>query len=162
MWKFQYWICRLNYHSLSWISQYPYIETETGSEHAIKHFRYIFLILHSLYEWWNHSKVQGKSFTAQKMKFSIKDSCSKCDKIRSFLRIWSHLQEKSLTENLIFVQWLDILSNVRCWYSSLSITSNIGNFFFFSFLVDITHQTDMVFYMCDCTFKHAKHAFKTI
>ena len=38
----------------------------------------------------------------------------------------------------------------------------ISETFFFSFLVDITHQTDMVFYMCDCTFKHAKHAFKTI
>ena len=29
--------------------------------------------------------------TAQKMKFSIKDYFSKCDQIRSFLRIWSHL-----------------------------------------------------------------------
>ena len=41
--------------------------------------------------------------TAQKiMKFSIKDFFSKCDKIRSFLRIWSHLLKKSLIENFIF------------------------------------------------------------
>ena len=38
------------------------------------------------------------------MKFSIKDSFSKCDKIRSFLWIWTHLLEKSLMENFIFVQ----------------------------------------------------------
>ena len=41
-------------------------------------------------------------FTAQKMKSSIKDFSSKCDQIRSFLRIWSHLLEKSLIENFIF------------------------------------------------------------
>ena len=42
------------------------------------------------------------SFTAHKMKFSIKDFFSKCDQIRSFLRIWSHLLKKSLMENFIF------------------------------------------------------------
>ena len=41
------------------------------------------------------------TFTAQKMKFSIKDFLSKCDQI-SFLRIWSHLLKKSLMENFIF------------------------------------------------------------
>ena len=40
--------------------------------------------------------------TAQKMKYSIKDFFSKCDQTRSFLRIWSHLLEKSLMENFIF------------------------------------------------------------
>ena len=39
--------------------------------------------------------------TSQKMKFSIKDFFSKCDQIRSFLRIWSHLLNKSLVENFI-------------------------------------------------------------
>ena len=29
-------------------------------------------------------------YTAQKMKISIQDIFSKCDQIRSFLRIWSH------------------------------------------------------------------------
>ena len=36
------------------------------------------------------------------MKFSIKDSFSKCDQIRRKLRIWSRLLKKSLTENFIF------------------------------------------------------------
>ena len=41
-------------------------------------------------------------YTAQKMKFSIKDFSSKCDQIRRKLRIWPHLLEKSLMENFIF------------------------------------------------------------
>ena len=45
---------------------------------------------------------RGASYTAQKMKFSIKDFFSKCDQIRSFLRIWSHLLRKSFMENFIF------------------------------------------------------------
>ena len=36
------------------------------------------------------------------MKFFIKDFFSRCDQIRSFLRIWSHLLKKSLMENFIF------------------------------------------------------------
>ena len=40
--------------------------------------------------------------TAQKMKFSIKDFCSKCEQIRSSMRVWSHLLKKSLMENFIF------------------------------------------------------------
>ena len=42
------------------------------------------------------------NYTAQKMKFSIKDFFSKCDQIRSFLQIWSHLMKKFLMENFIF------------------------------------------------------------
>ena len=42
------------------------------------------------------------TFTAQKMKFSIKDFFSKCDQIRSFMRIWSQLLEKFLMENFVF------------------------------------------------------------
>ena len=37
------------------------------------------------------------------MKFSIKDFFSKCDLIRRKLWIWSHLLEKSLMENFIFL-----------------------------------------------------------
>ena len=40
-------------------------------------------------------------FTAQKMKFSIKNLFSKDDQIRRKLRIWSHLLKKSLMENFI-------------------------------------------------------------
>ena len=40
------------------------------------------------------------------MTFFIKDFFSKCDRIRSFLRIWSHLLKKSLMENFIFcAEW---------------------------------------------------------
>ena len=38
----------------------------------------------------------------QKMKFSIEDFFRKCDQIRSFLSIWSHLMKKSLMENFSF------------------------------------------------------------
>ena len=41
-------------------------------------------------------------YTAQNMKFSIEDFFSKCEQIRSFLRIWSHLLKKFLMENFIF------------------------------------------------------------
>ena len=40
--------------------------------------------------------------TPQKIRFSIKDFFGKCDQIRSFLWIWSHLPKKSLMENFIF------------------------------------------------------------
>ena len=43
-------------------------------------------------------------FTNQKMKFSIKDFFSKSDQIRIFLRIWSHLLNKSLMENFLFCE----------------------------------------------------------
>ena len=48
------------------------------------------------------SKLEQLSYTAQKMKFSIKDFLSKSDQIQSFLRIWSHLLKKSLMEIFIF------------------------------------------------------------
>ena len=47
----------------------------------------------------NHFHVAD---TSQKMKFFIKDFFSKCDQIRSFLQIWSHLLKKSSMENFIF------------------------------------------------------------
>ena len=49
-----------------------------------------------------HAAIIGYTNTAQKMKFSIKDFFSKCDQIRSFLWIWSHLQKKALMENFIY------------------------------------------------------------
>ena len=44
----------------------------------------------------------GEFHICTKMKFSIKDFFSKCDQIRSFLRIRSYLLKKSLMENYIF------------------------------------------------------------
>ena len=53
------------------------------------------------------------SYTAQKTKFSTKDFFSKCDQIRSFLRIWSHLLNKSLMENCIFCAVLFIVVSFK-------------------------------------------------
>ena len=39
----------------------------------------------------------------QKKTFSIKDFFSKCDQIRSKMRIWSHLLKKFLIKNSFFV-----------------------------------------------------------
>ena len=46
---------------------------------------------------------------------------SKCDEIRSFLRIWSHLLNKSLMENFIFYAVIlhDILTDISITYYSL-------------------------------------------
>ena len=46
--------------------------------------------------------MENSRYSAQKMKFSIKDFSSKYDQIRRRLRIWSHSLEKSLMENFIF------------------------------------------------------------
>ena len=51
-------------------------------------------------------------FTAQNMKFSIKDFFSKRDQIPSFLQIWSHLLKKSLMENFIFCAVVSISQEV--------------------------------------------------
>ena len=45
------------------------------------------------------------------MKFSIKGFFSKCNQIRSFLRIWSHLLKKSLMENFIAVNQAQLMIN---------------------------------------------------
>ena len=57
------------------------------------------------------------------MKFSIKDFFSRCDQIRSFLRIWSHLLIKSLMGNFIFCAVLVILAIPV----SISNAGNVGN-----------------------------------
>ena len=66
------------------------------------------------------------------MKFSIKDFFSKCDEIRSFLRIWSHLK-KSLMENFIFcavnskTKYLEQSKEVQQNYRGLE---NVDTYFF--------------------------------
>ena len=55
----------------------------------------------------------AKSYTAQKMKFSIQDFFIKWDQIRSFLRIWSHLLKKSWMENFIFCAVVAESSNLQ-------------------------------------------------
>ena len=53
------------------------------------------------------SDALERAATAQKMKLSINDFFSKCDQIRSYLRIWSHLLKKLLIENFIFNAVMD-------------------------------------------------------
>ena len=48
------------------------------------------------------STLHFQIITAQKVKLSIKECFSKCDQIRSFLRIWSHLLKKYLIEEFTF------------------------------------------------------------
>ena len=51
--------------------------------------------------------IKSNESLHKKMKFSIKEFFIKCDQIRSFLRMWSHLLKKKLYEKLyFFVQWL--------------------------------------------------------
>ena len=64
--------------------------------------------------------------TAQKMKFSIKDFSSNCEQIRSFLRIWSHLLEKSLVENFIFCA---VLNSPSDYFESLPLHYFLSIFF---------------------------------
>ena len=58
------------------------------------------------------------------MKFSIKDSFSKCDQIRRKLQIWSHLLKKSLMESFFLCSARDscinqLLSIIHDIYKSL-------------------------------------------
>ena len=50
----------------------------------------------------NFNASQNIRHCTKKMKFSINYFFSKCDQIRRFLRICSHLLKKSLMENFIF------------------------------------------------------------
>ena len=53
-------------------------------------------------------------YTAQKTKFYIKHFFSKCEQIRSFLRIWSFgLLKKSLMENFIFCAVTEMINEKK-------------------------------------------------
>ena len=62
-------------------------------------------------------------FTAQKMKFSIKDFFSECDQIRSFLRIRSNFLKKSLMKNFyaVILEYMD-------WFTVRYVQSHIQNY----------------------------------
>ena len=89
-----------------WMQQWFYLGIKINFywkfiEHARTHTWFIlftYAITYELYSFW-------RIRTVQKMNFSIKDFFSKCDQIRSFLRIWSHWLKKSLMETFIFVRW---------------------------------------------------------
>ena len=70
----------------------------------------------------------------KKTKFSIKNFVSKCDQIRSSMRIWSHLLKKSLMKIFIFCAELllpsesfFILRIYNIWPSDLSSWQNPAN-----------------------------------
>ena len=63
------------------------------------------------------------------MRFFITDFFSKCDRIRSFLRIWSHLLKKSLMENFIFCTVLFIKDLVFFIQNSILSIYADGNHF---------------------------------
>ena len=78
------------------------LSRSTSSYHFTQYYVYQWILTGSL-----------KS-NAQKMKLSIKDFFSKCDQMRNFLRIWSHLLKKSLIEILIFCEL--IMSTTMLFY----------------------------------------------
>ena len=80
--------------------------------------KYVFKYNYFLTRW----RKLKESFTAQKMKFSIKYFFSKCEQIRRKLRIWSHLLKNPQWKTLIFVQYLllCLYIGLMSWVSKLS------------------------------------------
>ena len=71
------------------------------------------------------------SLPEQKMKFSIRDFFSKCDQIRNFLRIWSHLLKKYLMEKLLWVvlkMFVLIKKSIFISYTIIFVTEYLSNY----------------------------------
>ena len=96
-----------------WVANYSYFNIKSVTSVTDAYFRTLSCIYETRY-------LAG--FTAQKMKFSIKNFLSKCDQIHRKLRIWSHLLKKSWTENFIFC------AVVLSKYSKVSKKSVLKNF----------------------------------
>ena len=83
------------------------------------------------FHWDGDGEIRGTIYTAQKMKFSIKDFFSKCDQIHSFLWIWSHLLKKSIMENFIFcavskpIKWFTIAAISMHFYWNIRYTGSV-------------------------------------
>ena len=60
------------------------------------------------------SSLNTKTFTAQKLKFSVNDFLNKYEKISRKMQIWSRLLKKSIIEIFIFCEWLQSCS-LRFW-----------------------------------------------
>ena len=68
-------------------------------------------------------QIRKESGTAQKVIFSIEDFFSKCDQIRSFLRIWSHLLKKSLRKSFIFCA---VWKHSDPYVTIINLTANVN------------------------------------
>ena len=64
--------------------------------------------------------LKQSCYTAQKMKFSIKDFFSKCDQIRGKMGISSHLLKKSLMENFNFCALLQPLMKNEFFFADIN------------------------------------------
>ena len=71
---------------------------------------------------WMIFSLNIQTLLHKKMKFCIKDFCSKCDQIRRKLRIWLHLLKKFLMENFIFCAVLFVVRRAgsSLFYSMIS------------------------------------------
>ena len=78
------------------------------------------------------------------MKFSMRDFFSKCDQIRSFLRIWLHLLKKSFMENFIFVEWIFIINVWRAPKYTSEITENIIDIIFVTAVKQTIQPSDIL------------------
>ena len=88
------------------------IDQKNCSHFNFQHFLFQGMRL-SFSRFWNNKL---SFYTAQKMKFFIKDFLSKCDQIRSFFRIRSHLLKKSLMESFIFYAVLSVTSETQKYF----------------------------------------------
>ena len=93
------------------ISTYPVRMLENADQNNCKYRHLTFYTAMFTYDAWFHAfiiSIGEINFTIdllhKKMKFFIKDFLSKCDQIRGFLRIWSHLLKKFWMENFIFCE----------------------------------------------------------
>ena len=92
-------------HNFVWtLRAVIYRSTETPSLAVFNVFKLtlltIFVKTTVMDNWWYF----WPALTAQKMKFFIKDFFSKCNQIRKFLSIWSHLLKKSLKGKISFFE----------------------------------------------------------
>ena len=73
-------------------------------------------------------------FTAQEIKFPIKDFFSKCDQIHKKLWIWSYLLKKSLMENFIFCALFSAIKvhENLCFLRKFLETRQINNCWYYS------------------------------
>ena len=98
--------------------------------------------------------ASSNRYTAQKMKFSIKDFFSKYAQIRSKLWIWSHLLKKSLIQNFIFCaviaifmrKLLYIISSIYLYYLKLLILHGVKSFNFLTLKRQSSIQTVLKIY----------------